>query len=136
MNFEVINRPERDQLLRQLGYSEISRVGSMLYASGTLGGDENGNIPEGYAEQLRNCLRHLEKVLTIAGSDLSKVAHITYYVVVGRDSRSLQDIFGEIMPISKEMFADHCPPSTAVGVAELGRPAYLIEAQAIALSTV
>lgn len=84
--------------------------------------------PGDLAAQSRQVFANLGRALAAAGARPGQVAKITIYVVHHRP---------EYLPVIEqarvELFGDHKPADTVVGVETLARPEYLIEVDAIAI---
>lgn len=108
-------------------FSDAVIAGNTLYVSGLVATDEAGNVVgEGdVVEQARQIFRNLGRILDAAGATPAQVAKVTIFM---RDvgQRPL------INPIRQEFFGAHRPASTLVGIAELVRPEYLLEIEAVA----
>jgi enamine deaminase RidA (YjgF/YER057c/UK114 family) len=80
------------------------------------------------AAQARQVFANLGRALAAAGASPGQVARITIYVAGHRP---------EYLPVIEqarvELFGDHKPADTLVGVQTLARPEYLIEVDAIAV---
>jgi len=93
--------------------------------------DAQGNLvgPRDLAAQARQVFANLGRALAAAGADPGQVAKITIYVVHHRP---------EYLPVIEQarldLFGDHKPADTIVGVAALAQPGYLIEIDAIAVT--
>jgi enamine deaminase RidA (YjgF/YER057c/UK114 family) len=84
--------------------------------------------PADLAGQARQVQANQGRALTAAGARPDQVAKLTIYVV-GYKS--------EFLPVIEqarvELFGDHKPADTLIGVARLARPEFLIEVDAIAV---
>ncbi len=97
-----------------------------LYTAGQTGRDANGRIGEGIEEQADFAMRNLYNIVVAAGMSSDDVIKMTIYyldpahlpIIVAARNR----YFGE----------DFRPASTAVGVAALANPAYLVEVELVA----
>jgi enamine deaminase RidA (YjgF/YER057c/UK114 family) len=83
-------------------------------------------VPMGAPDQ--RCSISWRRALPAAGARPDQVAKITIYVV---------DYKSEYLPVIEqarvELFGDHKPADTLIGVARLARPEFLIEVDAIAV---
>jgi len=92
--------------------------------------DVRGNSvgPGDLAAQARQVYANLGRALAAAGARPDQVAKITIYVV---------DYQSGYLPVIEqarvELFGDHKPADTLIGVARLARPEFLIEVDAIAV---
>ena len=84
--------------------------------------------PGDLAAQAHQVFANLGLALAAAGARPDQVAKITIYVV---------DYKSEYLPVIEqarvELFRDHKPADTLIGVARLARPEFLIEVDAIAV---
>lgn len=92
--------------------------------------DARGNlVGSGDLEaQSRQVFANLGCALSAAGASPGQVAKITIYVV-----RYRPEYLPAIERARVELFGDHKPADTLVGVETLARPEYLIEVEAIAV---
>jgi enamine deaminase RidA (YjgF/YER057c/UK114 family) len=84
--------------------------------------------PGDLAAQGRQVFANLGRALAAAGARPEHVAKITIYVVHHR-----REYLPVIEQARLELFGDHKPADTVVGVETLARPEYLIEVDAIAV---
>ena len=103
----------------------------MVFIAGQEPEDVHGNLvgPGDLAAQARQVYANLGRALTAAGAGPEQVTKITIYVVHHRP---------EYLPVieraRKDLFGEHKPADTVVGVETLSRPEYLIEVDAIAVT--
>ncbi|MBP2551262.1 enamine deaminase RidA (YjgF/YER057c/UK114 family) [Neorhizobium galegae] len=86
-----------------IGYSRAVVDGDMIYVSGTTGYDYSRMVmPDDVGEQARNALQTIAKALEEAGSSLTDVLRVRYYLsdVVHYNAvvPVLGDVFGAIRP--------------------------------------
>ncbi len=113
-------------------YSHVIVVtgSKMVFIAGQEPEDAQGNLvaPGDLATQARQVFANLGRALTASGARPEQVAKITIFVVNHRP---------EYLPVIEEarveLFGDHKPADTLVGVEALARPGYLIEVDAIAV---
>lgn len=102
----------------------------LVFIAGQEPEDAHGNLvsPTDLAAQARQVFANLGRALAAAGAQPRHVAKITIYVVHHRP---------EYLPVIEqartELFGDHKPVDTLVGVETLAQPDYLIEVDAIAV---
>lgn len=104
-------------------YSQGLKTGGRIYVSGQRPQDAStGTIPEGFADQARQCLNNVRNVLEEAGASLNDVVMVTVY---------LADIgyFAEFNEIYKQYFAAPNPTRTTVSCSLRG---IFVEVNAIA----
>lgn len=108
-------------------YSQAVKIGNMVYTSGQIALDTNGNMVEGdIHDQTTQVLKNLESVLDAAGSSLEQVLKTTIYLVN-------MDDFIAVNTTYAKFFGDHKPARATVAVKTLPKNA-LVEIEAIALS--
>jgi 2-iminobutanoate/2-iminopropanoate deaminase len=107
-------------------YSQAIVAGDFLYCSGQIPLDPGtGNmVSGGIAEQTRQCLGNLRKVLIAAGVDFSHVVKTTIYLADMADFAIVNEIYAEYC-------SDPAPARATVQVAALPKGA-LIEIDAVA----
>ncbi|MEO8033260.1 MAG: RidA family protein [Acidobacteriota bacterium] len=108
-------------------YSQAVKINGILYASGQIALDPStGNLVEGdFAAQAERVFTNLGAVLTEGGSAFSRVLKATVYLTDLGDFQTLNTIYAEV-------FGDHKPARSTVGVKQLPRGA-AIEIDVIAL---
>jgi enamine deaminase RidA (YjgF/YER057c/UK114 family) len=108
----------------------VAAGNTMVFLAGQEPEDAQGNLvgPGDLAAQARQVFANLGRALAAASARPGQVAKITIYVVHHRP---------EYLPVIEqarlELFGDHKPADTVVGVETLARPEYLIEVDAIAV---
>lgn len=107
-------------------YSQATAVDQLIFASGQLPLDPTTMelVGPGIREQATQVLVNLRAVLRAGGSDLSRVAKTTLFLVDLADFQTFNEVYAE-------MFSDNRPARTTVGVASLPRGAR-VELDAIA----
>jgi enamine deaminase RidA (YjgF/YER057c/UK114 family) len=130
MTIELIN-PE--DLPPPRGYSHVAvATGSRLvFIAGQEPEDEHGSIvgPGDLAAQARQVFANVGRALAAASARPDQVTKITVFVVHYR-----REHLPVIEAARKEVFGDHHPADSIVGVEALSRPEYLIEVEAIAVT--
>ena len=110
---------------QKIGYSRALVDGDMVYVSGTTGYDyATMSMPEDAASQARNALATIAKALAEAGSSLSDVVRVRYY---------LADMawYDALVTVAGEHFGDIRPAATMV-VCRLTTPEMKIEIEVTA----
>ncbi|MFQ5923578.1 MAG: Rid family detoxifying hydrolase [Anaerolineales bacterium] len=107
-------------------YSLGIRVGNMVFASGTIGmHPETGSLVEGgVAEETRQALANLNKVLEAGGSSLGRVVKTTVFMTNLQEFATMNEVYGEV-------FAADPPARSTIQVAALPGGAS-VEIEAIA----
>lgn len=106
-------------------YSQAIRAGGVLYTSGQIPLDLNGEVVAGGIEaQTEQVFKNLKAILVAAGTDLSHVVKATVY---------LQDMsqFSQVNTIYAKYFGDHKPARSTVEVSRLPKDV-LVEIDLIA----
>lgn len=89
------------------GYAKAAIAGPTIYVTGTTGAGEDGVLPESAADQTRNILATVEKVLQRAGSSLADAVALRTYLT---DKSYLRDV----AVVLGETFRDIRPTNTLV----------------------
>jgi 2-iminobutanoate/2-iminopropanoate deaminase len=100
------------------------RVGDMLYVSGHVGVDANGNAAEGCEAQSRQVMANIRGVIEAAGGRMEDVAKITCFL-------TNMDDYAAYAKVRLETWPANPPASSTVGVSTLVRPELLVEVEAI-----
>ena len=130
MTLQLIN-PEDLPVPSTYTHVVVATGTRMVFIAGQEPEDVHGNLvgPGDLAAQARQVYANLGRALAAAGARPEEVTKITIYVVHHRPEhlpvieRARQDLFGE-----------HKPADTVVGVETLAGPGYLIEVDAIAVT--
>jgi enamine deaminase RidA (YjgF/YER057c/UK114 family) len=111
-------------------YAAVAREGSLVFTAGACPLDVSGTVvaPGDHEGQARKAVENLAAALTTARSSLRLVLKTTVYVVA-EDRSGLVRVWNVV----EEAFGEHRPPSTLLGVAQLGYPEQLVEIEAVAL---
>lgn len=109
-------------------YVPATRVGNLVWLSGTTGTDDNGVItaPGDIAEQTRQIFRKFEKLLNAVGGSCNDI-------VQTHDFFTTTDNYKATAAVRREFFTTAVPTSAGVLVAGLLRPHALIEISAVAV---
>jgi enamine deaminase RidA (YjgF/YER057c/UK114 family) len=92
----------------QAGFSRAVVDGDWIFVAGTTGFDyAQMTILEDPAEQTRQAMRNIEAALAEAGSTLSEIVRVRYYVPDGAD-------WPAIVPVLGEVFGTIRPAATAL----------------------
>ena len=109
----------------KIGYSRAVVCDGWVFVSGTTGYDYNTmSMPVGIADQCRNTLDTISKVLTEAGASLDDVVRVTYVVPDASE-------WPECWPITSKAFAKARPAAMMVSAA-LQEPEMKIEIEVTA----
>lgn len=116
-----------DTLSKPSGFSPATRVGKMIFVSGQVGVDSNGELAGAdCGSQAGKCLRNIESALKDAGAELSDVTKITTFLV------NMED-YPAYAAVRLNWFPSDGPASSTVAVNALVRPEFLIEIEAVAV---
>ena len=129
MTLELINP---NDLYKPSSYTHVivSTGNRMAFIAGQAANDAQGNLvgTGDLAPQARQAFANLGRALEAADARPDQVARITIFVVGHRP---------EYLPLIEaariEVFGDHKPTDTLVGIETLAEPGYLIEVDAIAV---
>jgi enamine deaminase RidA (YjgF/YER057c/UK114 family) len=107
------------------GYSRAVRHGDSVYVSGTTGYDYASMImPESVGEQAGNALKTISKALRNAGSDISDVVRVVYYV---GDRSYVNDVVAAVGPVFKDI-----RPAASMLIVQMIEPGMKIEIEVTA----
>ncbi|KAK8205573.1 hypothetical protein M8818_004946 [Zalaria obscura] len=107
-------------------YSQAIKVNGVIYCSGQIPADAQGNLVEGsIADKTRASCEGLKNVIEAAGSSLEKVVKVTVFLTDMADFAEMNGVYGQ--------YFAHKPARSCVAVAQLpkGVP---VEIEAIALA--
>ena len=100
------------------------RVGDLLFVSGHVGVDANGNAAEGCEAQSRQVMANIRAVIEAAGGRMEDVAKITCFLTNMEDYAAYAKVRLETWPANP-------PASSTVGTTALVRPELVVEVEAI-----
>jgi reactive intermediate/imine deaminase len=109
-------------------YSHALKVGNLLFISGQVGQDSEGNLVSkgDMAAQARHAMKNITALLEAAGATWENVIKINNYIT------DMSQI-GTVGQVRREFIKEPFPTSTSVEVKSLARPDFLIEIEAIAV---
>ncbi|HVC03323.1 MAG TPA: RidA family protein [Candidatus Acidoferrales bacterium] len=129
MTIERINPPA---LPVPTGYTQVvASTGSRtIYIAGQVAVDAIGNVvaPGDVIGQASRAFANVRSAVTAAGGTVADIVKVTWYVVGYRP-----EMLPALARARRDIFGDHEPASTLVGVAALANPQYLVEVEAIAV---
>ena len=114
-----------DRLEKGAG-SDAVTAGGLVFVSGQVGFDENGNYPADPEQQYRLAFAAVDEVLKKAGLSRSDLVEL---VTFHTNYPQHMDVF---MAVKKQFLNGVRPTWTAIGVAALGHPGALVEIKATA----
>jgi reactive intermediate/imine deaminase len=108
-------------------YTDAVRVGDLLFVSGCVPTDGDGNVIGGddVTAQARKTFENIGLILERAGASFADVAKVTVFLT-DIDDRP------KINPVRQEVFGDVRPASTLIEVSRLAIPGIKIEVEAVA----
>lgn len=101
---------------------------SIVYIAGQGGEDENGNLADDFATQLKQAFANLDIALNAAGARPEHVVKLTT-LVVNHDESKLQQLGAEV----KVKWGDRPPTQTLIPVPRLALDRMLFEVDAVAI---
>ena len=109
-------------------FSQAVRVGNVIHVAGQVAVDENREVVgEGDSEaQARQCFANLARVLAEAGASLDDVVRVTVFLVGSEH-------YAGYAAAKRDHLATALPAGTAVVVAGLMDPRFLLEIEAVAV---
>ncbi|MBT3989946.1 MAG: RidA family protein [Rhodospirillaceae bacterium] len=105
--------------------AEVQAGERMIFFSGQVGADFDGNVPDDIEGQMRNAYANIEAILTEAGMVMTDLVKMTTYLVRSEDLASFRDIRNDIM-------GDFKPAHTLLVISSLARPEFLVEIEGFA----
>jgi enamine deaminase RidA (YjgF/YER057c/UK114 family) len=128
----TIERINPSGLARPASYTQVvvATGTRLVFVAGQVADDAEGNLVGAgdLAAQARQAFDNVGRALAGAAARPDQVARITIYVVGHRPEH-----LRAISEARIEVFGDHLPADTLVGVETLAEPGYLIEVEAIAV---
>ena len=105
-------------------YSQGVICGDLLFVSGQLGADEEGNLPDSVTEQAEWSLRNLSSIVQAAGSSMEKVVKCQVFLTDMGDFAAVNQVYAQFFPAP-------CPARSCIQVCALPKGAK-VEIEAIA----
>jgi enamine deaminase RidA (YjgF/YER057c/UK114 family) len=128
----ALERRNPTELHQPTGYSQVVVASGkrMVFVAGQVAVDPQGKVVGrgDLGAQAKQAFRNVVSALKSAGAGPSDVAKITWYVV-----NYSETVRPTIVAARGEVFGEHTPASTLIGVQALASPDYLIEVEAIAV---
>jgi len=110
-------------------YSQVARVGELVFVSGQVGADVDRVVADGIAAQCDQALRNVDAALRAVGLDLGHVAKLGIFVAHPEDLPLLVEHMDATFP---GLFPDGFPASSLLVVRQLFRSELRIEIEAVA----
>lgn len=104
-------------------YTPIVRAGEWLVVSGQVGIVDGKLVSGGLEDELRQAMANLSSLLESAGASLTDITKTTVFL------RHLGSDYPKMNEVYMELFGDHRPARSAIGVADLPLGA-LVEVEA------
>lgn len=104
---------------------ELTGGQRLVFCSGQLGIDRDGNIPPDCAGQTRLCFANIAAILQEAGMDLGNIVRINAYVTGREHLKSYMDV-------RNTLFSQPLPASTLMIVSGFARPEFVVEIEVVA----
>ena len=106
--------------------SPAIQAGKLLFISGQLGLDDNGELVSADAElQVRQCIKRLQEIADAAGAGLERIVKANIWVTD-------KGVFPTVNRVWAEFFQEQ-PPARSTVVSELLIPGAVVEVDAIAV---
>jgi 2-iminobutanoate/2-iminopropanoate deaminase len=107
-------------------YTDAVRAGDLLFVSGCVPVDADGNLVEGdVVAQTQQVFRNIALILDAAGAGFGDVVKVTVFLTDIDDRAAVNTV-------RREVFGAARPASTLVEVSKLAIPGALIEVEAVA----
>lgn len=118
----------RPKLEKMYGYTQAVKVGNLVKVGGVISIDDEGKpLAAGdYAQQMKNCYANLEKVLKHYGLTFDDVILENIYTT------SMEEL-QKNAAYRHEIYPNHFPTGSWIGIKELGMPGMMIEIELEAL---
>jgi enamine deaminase RidA (YjgF/YER057c/UK114 family) len=129
MSIELIN-PEGLYEPPTYTHLAVARGSRIVYVSGQVGFDSNGKlVGDGdVVTQAEQAYRNVATAVQAVGGSVADIAKLTIFVVGHRP-----ELVEPLTRARAEVFGDHKPASTFLGVERLIRPELLVEVEAVAV---
>jgi enamine deaminase RidA (YjgF/YER057c/UK114 family) len=110
------------------GYSHVVGIppGRLVWTSGQVAVDTEGDVPEGWAAQTRLVFENVGRALAAQGATWPDVVKLTYFVTGLDEIATVRSVRDEFVDTARP------PTSSLVQVAGLFRPELLVEVEAVA----
>lgn len=105
----------------EVGYCRAIRKGDHIAVSGTVGLRDDGSVPEGAYEQAATAIARAMAAVAALGGGPGDVIRTRMYA-----THPVRD-FAEIARAHREVFENHPPATSLIGVASLVSPHFLFE---------
>ncbi len=114
----------------EYGYAQGLKQDGIVWLSGQVGHDEQGNVANDMETQMRQAYANIRKLLAGFGMTMADVVDEVLYVLDNESAYVARQKLGrEVYPDPMQV------PSTMIGVARLNMPALLVEIKVVAKKT-
>ncbi|MFG3713135.1 RidA family protein [Micromonospora sp. NPDC047730] len=129
MTANLIRVPALSDVAEYAYAATVEPPARLVFTAGACPLDAEGRTvaPGDPVGQARQVMANLETALAAAGARLTDVVKTTVYVASSRQA----DLVA-VWEVVRDVFGDHEPPSTLLGVAVLGYTDQLVEVEAVA----
>lgn len=121
-----MNDDAHSNMAAAYGYSEAKKACGLIFLSGQVGGDHEGNVPSDPATQFKLAFAALGRVLAAEGRTPADLVELSSF------HTDYPNHMEQFMQAKAEFLGGALPSWTAIGVASLGTPDTLVEIKAIA----
>jgi enamine deaminase RidA (YjgF/YER057c/UK114 family) len=128
----IVNPKEMGPPLSQYGQIARVRASELVFISGQLATDLNGEIvgKGDFDAQMKQVFSNIEKGLKSVGASFASVVQFTTYLVHSQDVANFRRVRSELFPV---MFPTlNFPPNTLLVIDRLVKEEFLIEIETIA----
>ncbi len=106
-------------------YSAGVSIGDLVFVSGQIPTDENGNLPEGIEAQAEQSIRNVQTVLENGGSDLRHVVKTTVFLRDIADFAAVNEVYarffdGDVKPARSCVQAAKLPKDMPLEIEAIG----------------
>ena len=116
---------------RPNGYSHLARIkdGTPVFIAGQVALDTSGHLvgPGDFRAQTQQVFENLKSAVEAAGGSFSSIVKLNVYVIDRSDLPHYREVRDQFIDVKNP------PASTAIQVAALFRPEFLIEVEAVAV---
>lgn len=106
--------------------SPAIKTETLVFVSGQIAADSEGNFPDDIRKQTRIVLKKIESLLHESGISLKEVIKTTVFITDISDFQAMNEVYRTYFPVD--------PPARSCVRADLMKPGLKVEIEAIALS--
>lgn len=78
-------------------YSQAIEAGGLVFLAGQAPHDPDGNVPEAFEDQVRQCFTNLAAVAAAAGTSLDRAVRVGVFISPRADASAYNRIYAELM---------------------------------------